>query len=202
MVEQVEAEIRYILIALKETALADNTLVIFTSDHGEGLGHHQMVRKNNLYDAAARVPLVISYPGNIMENKIDTEHLVSGLDLTPTICDYAGVPIPPGSRGRSLKPLLEGKSVPWHSHIVTEVSHWDYQLGRMVRTDRFKYTAHAYDPVEQLFDMQNDPGETKNLTMSAEFSDVLNEHRKLLREWDAKMDYDPDMPDKKRWPKI
>lgn len=200
MVEQVDGEIGCILQALDEAGIADNTIVIFTSDHGEGLGHHQMVRKNNLYDPAARVPLVVSYPGSIQRNVIDNNHLVSGLDIAPTICDYAGVPVQPGSLGKSLRPLLEGKTTEWHPYIVSEVSHWDYQLGRMVRTDGYKYTIHASDMVEQLFDMKNDPGETKNLAGSTEYSGVLKEHRNLLKEWDARMDYAPDVPENKKWP--
>lgn len=199
MVEQVEAEIRYILLTLKETGQADNTLIIFTSDHGEGLGHHQMVRKNNLYDAAARVPLIVSFPEHINENVINNK-LVSGLDIAPTICDYAGISLPPGTLGRSLRPLLESKPAEWHPYIVSEVSHWDYQLGRMVRTEQFKYTIHASDMAEQLFDMKNDPGETKNLASQADYSDILNQHRKLLKEWDSKMDYASNVPDNKKWP--
>jgi len=184
MVEMVDAEIGRVLRALEDCGEADNTVVIFTADHGEGRGRHQLVTKNYLYDEAAKVPLIVSCPGRVAENKKDTTHLASGLDILPTVCDYAGGKPPANVRGHSLRPLLEGMPVLWRDFVPAEVT----ILGRMIRTPRYKYITYKRDPVEQLFDMQADPGETKNLAGEAKLASALKAHRKLLAEWESRLD--------------
>jgi arylsulfatase A-like enzyme len=188
MVEEVDAEIGRILNALDDTGEADNTVIILTSDHGEGCGSHQMILKNTLYDESAKVPLVVSWPGNMRENIRDTEHLVSGLDIMATICDYADVPSPPKTRGRSLRPLLENNADAWQDFVVTEVLH---DTGRMIRTNDYKLIAFRDDPVRQLFDMKNDPGETRNLIDDSSVASVYVDLKKTLDEWEAHLDHAP-----------
>ncbi len=195
-IEHVDAEIGRILQALEDGGYTKDTLVVLTSDHGEGLAHHQMVRKNTLYDEAAKVPLLFSWPGHILEKRTDTTHLVSGLDIMPTLCDYAGIKTPKNMRGRSLRSILEGKSVSINNFIVTEVSS---NTGRMVRTPSFKYIVYKDDSVEQLFDMRTDPGETKNLAESSRYTLVLAEHRKMLRDWESRLDVPPNVPNAEVW---
>ena len=195
-VEMVDGEIGRVLQALDDAGYEQNTLIVFTSDHGEGLAHHQMVRKSSPYDEASRVPLVVSLPGHIPTNRTDTTHLVTGMDITPTLCDYAGINPPNNMRGRSLKPLFEGKSVMWRDYLVTEIPG---NIGRLIRTQRYKYIAYKGDPVEQLFDMQNDPGETKNLAPSSQYASTLSEHRKLLGDWEAQLDVAPNVPNPHAW---
>jgi arylsulfatase A-like enzyme len=189
-VEMVDAEIGRVLQALDDSGEAENTVIIFTSDHGEGRGRHQMVLKNYLYEEAEKVPLMVSWPGRIPEGKQDMAHLVSGLDIAPTMCDYAGVKPPQGVLGRSLKPILEGKTVEWHEFVAAEVQ----KIGRMIRTPNYKYVAYSGDPVEQLFDMKADPGETKNLAGVSQYDTILEDHRKLLREWEERLDVAPETP--------
>ena len=181
MVEEVDREIGRILDALEETGLDRQTLVIFTSDHGEGRGRHRTVLKNFLYEEAAKVPLMFSFPGEIPENRTDTEHLVSALDLVPTVCDYAGVPAPPHQRGFSLRPVLEGKAVSWREFVVSEVMR---DQGRMVRTAEFKLIAYRDDPVLQLFDIQKDPWETENLAANPRYVAELSEMKRILTRWE------------------
>ena len=195
-IEYVDAEIGRILQTLEDCGYEKDTLIVFTSDHGEGLAHHQMVRKNTLYDESAKVSLIFSWPGYIPQNRTDTTHLVSGLDITPTLCDYAGIKPPKNMRGRSLRSILEGKSVPANHFIVTEVSS---NTGRMVRTPSFKYIVYKDDSVEQLFDMRTDPGETKNLAESSRYALVLAEHRKMLRDWESRLDVPPNAPNADVW---
>lgn len=183
-IEMVDAEIDRLLGALEDSGHAGNTLVIFTSDHGEGLGHHRMVRKNFLYDEAVRVPFVMALPGRLPEGKIDREHLVSGCDIAPTVCDYAGVDPPPDVRGRSLRGVAEGKNAEGNPFVVSEVRR---DKGRMIRTGRFKYVAFRGDDTDQLFDMTADPGETKNLAAEARYADEVKAHRKLLMEWESRL---------------
>jgi len=186
-VEMVDAEIGRVLQALNDSGQARNTIVVFTSDHGEGMGRHHMVLKNYLYDEAAKVPLIMAFPEQWTEGRKDATHLVSGLDVTPTICDYAGVKPPASAFGRSLRPLVEGASPEWREFLVSEVQ----VIGRMVRSPDLKYVVYRGDPIEQLFDMKNDPGETKNLAAEARFSFALEDHRKRLKEWEARLDLAP-----------
>lgn len=190
-VEQVDGEIGRVMQALRDTGQDANTLVLFTSDHGEGLAHHQMVRKSTPYDEASKVPMIVAWPGRVPAGKIDATHLVSGLDVMPTLCDYAGIASPENMRGRSMRPLLEGTETDWHDCIVTE---HNSDRGRLVRTPRYKYVTYVDDPVDQLFDMQADPGETKNLAPQAQYAKAVAEHRKLLKDWESQLEVAPNVP--------
>ena len=195
-IEMVDGEVSRILQALDETGHEKNTLVVFTSDHGDGLGRHQMVRKSSPYDEASKVPLIVSLPGRIPANRTDPTHLATGMDIMPTLCDYAGINPPDHMRGMSLKPLFEEESVTWRRYVVTEIPG---NVGRVLRTERYKYTTCLNDPVEQLFDMQNDPGETTNLAPGSQYAAILSEHRQLLREWESRLDVAPNVPNPDAW---
>jgi len=180
LTEMVDTEIQTVLEALKEAGLEDNTLIVFTSDHGDMDSAHKLEHKQVLYEESVRVPFIMSYKGKIPVGKIDKTHLVSnGLDLLPTLCDYAGIKTPEGLPGRSLRPLAKGKAVEWRDFVVAE-SHYS----RMLRTKRYKYCVYdSGSRREQLIDMENDPGEMKNLAGVEDYKDVLEEHRRLLRGW-------------------
>jgi len=195
-VEMVDAEIGRVLRGLAESGHADNTLVIFTADHGEGTAHHQMTRKNLLYEEALAVPLLVALPGEIASGRADSAHVASGLDITPTICDYAGVDAPPKMRGRSLRPVLERRNTTWREFVVSEVNN---NSGRAVRTDRYKYIKYADDPVEQLFDMRQDPGEMNNLADDASHAEVLADHRAMLRDWESRLDVPENVTNREAW---
>jgi choline-sulfatase len=181
LTEMVDAHILKVVEALREAGLEEETLVIFTSDHGDLDSAHRLEHKSILYEEAARVPLIVSYKGVTPAGRVDSKHLVSvGLDLIPTLCDYAGIEPPPDLLGHSLKPLAEGRSPEdWRRYVVVES-----RAGRMVRTDRFKYNLYQ-DGVhrEQLIDLENDPGEMVNLAEKSEYQDVLDRHRALLSRW-------------------
>jgi choline-sulfatase len=190
-VEMVDTEIGRLLRTLDETGLADETVVIFTSDHGEGLGRHELVTKSMPYDETARLPLVIRHPGRVAPGRRDDAHLVSALDVFPTICDYAGVDPPAELLGRSIRPLAEGRDAPGREYVIAAC---DQGEGRLVRTARHRYVAFRNDPNEMLFDLAADPGETTNLAADPTHADALAYHRRLLREWEARMAYTPDAP--------
>lgn len=178
-VEMLDCQVGRILNALEASGEAESTVVVFTSDHGEGGGHHMHVQKWYPYEEAVKVPMVVSWPGHIREGHRDAGHLVSGLDVVSTLCDYAGAPQPPHARGRSLRPLAEGRSTEWREFVSAEVR----GPGRVLRTERFKYVRFPGDPVEQLFDMKSDPWEMKNLYEDPKYADTLAQHRKLLDGW-------------------
>ena len=169
----------------RQVGLEDNTLVVFTSDHGDMDSAHKMEHKSVLYEEAVRVPFIMSYKGRIPGGVVDDTHLVSnGLDLLPTLCDYANIKTSEGPPGRSLRPLAEGKTTEWRDFVVTES-----QNGRMLRTKRFKYCIYdSGSHREQLIDIENDPGEMKNLTEDENYKHVLEKHRRLLQAWVEKID--------------
>ena len=195
-IEHVDAEIGRVLRALEDFGHIRDTLVVLTSDHGEGMGHHQMVRKSCFYDETVRVPLLFSWPGHIVENKTDAAHLVSGLDIVPTLCEYAGIKSPANMRGVSLRAILEAGEGSRRGFIVSEVSS---NTSRMVRTHNWKYIKYKDDTVEQLFDMKNDPGETKNLAESSRYGSTLAEHRGLLAGHERRLDVPRNIPNAKFW---
>lgn len=186
MTEEVDAEVGRLLEALRRNGLEDNTIVVFTSDHGEGMAAHQWLVKLAFYEEVARVPLIVAGPGVAGGGRVDGTSLVSGLDIFPTLCDLAGAAPSPG-RGRSLAPLLAG-GAPWeHPCVVSELwpdNHQPDLNGRMVVTSRHKYCAYSVGPVsETLHDLETDPGELHNLAAQPGQRAILEHHRDLLQAW-------------------
>ena len=185
MVEQVDAEIGRLLDALDATGLAKNTLVYFTSDHGEGRGRHGFDGKVFLYDAAIRVPTIVSWPGQVAEGKVDAQRLVSGIDLVPTICDYAraktGV-----VRGHSLRPALERRAGPARDFITVEMEH-----ARALITARHKYVSFPGENARQLFDLSADPWELTNLALESRHDALRADLHRELVGWEKHLDAVP-----------
>lgn len=186
--ELVDREVGKILDALDKSGLTDNTLVIFSSDHGDQDGAHMLSHKRVLYEESVRVPFIAAGPG-VRRNEVDTTHPINNsTDFFATVCDYAGAELPTHVRGRSLRPLLEGNDIPdWPEYVVSEVENehlHKHQRGRMVRSQRFKYMAYERGRNrEQLFDLEADPGEMNNLAKLPEFNNERQRHREYLREW-------------------
>jgi arylsulfatase A-like enzyme len=188
LTELVDSHIETLLQTLRDEGMADNTIIVLVSDHGDGNGAHKWNQKTLLYEEPARVPCIVAGPGVAVPGRTDSDHLVStGLDLVPTFCDYAGIEPPEGVRGKSLRPLVEGSPVQWRNQVVSECDlHRQYGLsggvfGRMLRTKRYKYIAYsAGKQREQLFDMHKDPGEMNNLAVDPASTDILQNHRERL----------------------
>ena len=179
LVESSDQLIGQVLTALDKSGQGAYTLVVFTSDHGEMMGSHQMVTKQKLYEESAAVPLILAPPK--ASPRVDRQHLVSGLDLMPTFLDYAGIAAPASLRGRSLRPLVEGNSVPWREFVAAETMEPE---ARMIRTSRYKYIRFAAgENHEQFFDEENDPGELHNLIANADLGPEVERHRRFLQEW-------------------
>lgn len=190
-IEKVDAQIGVILSKLRELGQEKNTVIIFTSDHGDGMGAHHWNQKQVLYEESVRVPFIVSLKGVTKPGYVDRNHLVStGLDLIPTMCDYAGITSPENLHGKSVRALAERHhSAPWRDFLVTETEFcsWgeSYNItGRMLRGRRYKYIVYSEGKRrEQLIDMQTDPGEMINLAKDPKYRDVLLEHRRLLAAW-------------------
>lgn len=177
LTEDVDKQIGIVLDALRDAGLDESTFVVFTSDHGDMDGAHKRVHKSFFYDESARVPFIVAGPG--VQSGVDHKHLISAsLDLIPTLCDFAGVQIRTELAGRSVRPLTTGASMPdWRTAVFSENGR-----GRMVRTARYKYCWYKTGiPRDMLIDVQNDPGEMKNLAIDPKYASVVEEHRELIR---------------------
>lgn len=193
MVEAVDRQVGRVLAALRESGLAENTVVCFASDHGEGMGAHRWVQKASFYEESVRVPFVWSGPG--IATNVDRTTLATLADILPTFCELAGVKAPPDLRGRSLAPALQGKAIE-RPFVVSELLYGDStREGRMLRTARHKYIVfnNGARP-EMFFDLWVDPGETQNLVRSAGHAGPLGERRALLSRWISETGDDFRMP--------
>lgn len=180
MVDQIDAHVGRIMAALRATGQLENTLVIFTSDHGEMLGDHGIYLKGPyFYDPAVRVPLIVSWAGTLQGGR-RSNALVELLDLAPTLLDVAGLGASEGMQGRSLLPLLRGEAsldehlpdvyceylsaMPWH--------HDPAPYATMVRTRDYKIVSmHGLDGGE-LYDLGDDPDETVNRWHDPDYREV------------------------------
>lgn len=204
MVEDVDARIGTLLTALDNSGQRENTVIIFTSEHGEGIAAHKWQQKQILYEESARIPFLVAQRGTTLAGYTDSEHLISmGEDVYATCCDYAETALPTYTDlklyGRSVKALAEGDySGQWRDTVVIE-THFNrsansYQIhGRAAMGGRYKYIVY-YDILnrnnhndpgnrEQLFDLKNDPGETNDLAGNSEYRIALNDMRWRLKNW-------------------
>ncbi len=189
-----DAEAGRILAALGDAGLEQDTLVAYTSDHGEGMARHRWVVKLMLWESVVSVPLTLSWPGVIPQGQV-RGHLASGLDLLPTLCDFAGLPAPAGVVGRSLRGAVENADDPGREYVVTELHPDDEDLSfaaRIVVSERHKYAAFSEGrPREVLFDLHADPGETRDLAAEPSWAPILAAHRRYLRQWiEQTLDHD------------
>ncbi|MDE0126822.1 MAG: sulfatase-like hydrolase/transferase [Bryobacterales bacterium] len=185
MCEDVDRQIGRVLSALRFRGLAENTVIALTSDHGEGLGAHRWTQKAAFWEETAKVPLIIAGRGVERRAVVDSDALASGVDILPTLCDYAGVPAPSRVTGRTLRPAIRGEAFD-RRFVVSELSDLGFpgREGRMVRTERYKYVAfNGGERPEQFFDLDLDPGEVSNLAGDPGARARLERHRGLLREW-------------------
>lgn len=183
LTERVDAEIARII-----EVVDDNTIIIFTSDHGDGNGAHKWNQKTIFYEETVCVPFILSGVGVKNRGSVDSTHLLStGTDIFTTICAYAQAKPPEGLRGRSLRPLAEGRSIPWRKQLVSEndlspaYGHSAGVTGRMLRTNDYKYVVYSHGKLrEYLTNMQTDPGEMNNLAVDPDFAGILQECRQML----------------------
>jgi arylsulfatase A-like enzyme len=186
LVEHVDREIGKVLDGLKRQGLEENTLVIFTSDHGDGAGAHQWNQKSALFEEVVNVPLIIRLPTKENGGKVLNQLVSNGPDLFASVCAWANINLPVYTTGRSLKDLVEGtQNDELHEFIVTETC-FDASdtWGWMIRTPKFKYVLYPAGRYrEQLFDMERDRGEQVNLAVESRYKGILEQHRKLLKEW-------------------
>jgi len=182
LITHVDDQVGRLLRYLDESGLAEDTLVIFTSDHGEHLGDHGLIQKGPPgLDSCVHVPLTLSFPGRFGGQK--HAELIEAVDLAPTILDYCGVQSPPFFQGRSFRFLLEGDD--YEPRASAYIEHKDpfNRSWKTVRTHEFKYCA-ANNGSELLYDLVADPHEQRNVAVDPAYADALHAMRhELLRRW-------------------
>ncbi|WP_044254198.1 sulfatase [Rhodopirellula sp. SWK7] len=190
-VEMVDAEIGRLYDALTNSRFADNTVIVFSADHGDGLGHHGQVSKSKMVESSWRVPMVVVTPDRKRKGQVDDEHLSIGVDVPATICDYADVPpLPKMTIGKSLRPLVEEKPTDWHEHIVGENWQGSGKIG--IRDATHKTIFYGEGGQVCIFNLEADPLEIEDLFGTAEGETVLAKHTEHLLEYLNKIEiYEP-----------
>lgn len=159
-----------LLSVLEQHDLLKNTIIVYTSDHGDMMSEHGLWWKRTYYDGSAQVPLIIKAPG--YEPRVVTE-VVELLDVFPTLCELAGVPIPEDMDGESLVALMQGHQRTKRFARCEHIGRIETSF-RMIRTQRWKYIEFPeFPPV--LFDLENDPNENANLAGSLDYEHVAKD---------------------------
>ena len=167
----VDAQIGLVLDAVDRLGLRDNTIIVFSSDHGYQLGEHGLWFKQDCFEEASRTPLIISMPKQKTAGQ-PCQRIVEHLDIYPTLADLAGLTPPGDLQGKSLCPLINNPAAEWSHPAFTQVQR-KQGPGYSIRTERWRYTEWnlGADGVE-LYDHENDPQELKNLAQDSKYADV------------------------------
>lgn len=197
LVEHVDNSTLKIVNSLEKQGLLENTVIIFSSDHGEGCASHHWNQKQTFYENVLQIPLLIAWKGMTTPGSKNRNLVSNGLDLLPTICDFASVSYSGNYFGKSIKKnVLEGKQADNDEFIVCETTFADNATlldlsGRCLRTNTYKYIVYSKGILrEQLFHMESDPGETINLVVDNDHRETVKNHRRILQKWCIKTNDD------------
>ncbi len=177
-----DAQVGRVLDAVERLGLADNTIIVFASDHGYHLQDHGLWQKMSLFENSARVPLIVSAPGFASNGK-KSPALAELVDIYPTVADLAQLPLPEYLSGKSLRPILVDASQEVKQVAFTQVRRGQFD-GYSVRTSRFRYTQwDGGSKGEQLYDLETDPQETTNLATHPAHAARVKELAALLQQY-------------------
>ena len=181
-----DAQLGKVLDALDRLKLADNTIIVFWSDHGYSLGQHGQWMKMNLFEESSRVPMIIAAPSAKAKGK-GCSRTVELLDIYPTLADLVGLTPPSNLHGQSLRPLLDNPKAKWTKPAITQVTRTRGRqneiMGYSVRTERWRYT--EWDQGRkgaELYDQEKDPHEHTNLFDDPRHASTATELKGLLHE--------------------
>ena len=179
-VAYMDAQVGKILQALEDEGLEDNTIVIFTSDHGFHLGEHRFWMKVSLHEESVRVPMIIKVPG---KKPAVTNSLVELLDLYPTIAELAGLKYSKHLQGKSLVKMLDDPELTVRDAAFS-VSHRNGVFSYLLRTDKWAYIQYDEDggSGSELFDMEYDPKQYNNLANNPRYENLVNEFKEKLKQ--------------------
>ena len=181
LITHLDEQVGRILAALEKSGQAENTVVIYTADHGLAMGSHGLLGKQSLYEHSMRSPLIVAGPG--IPAGRSTEAFTYLFDLFPTICALAGVTPPEKVAGEDLRPLWEGEGAQVRDSVFLPFS----DLMRSVRDRRWKLI--VYPPIDhrQLFDLVADPDEMRDLAALPEHAAQVERLTALMASWQEKV---------------
>lgn len=179
---QTDAAIGNVLDTLDELSLSDNTIVIWLADHGDAVASHGGLwdKSSTFIEEVARVPMAIRWPAAI-EGGQQSDQFVSNMDATATMLDAAGIAIPDHMHSRSVLPLCQAADeAAWSDELICEhMGHGHLFPQRMILHDRYKYVFSLHD-MNELYDLQEDPFEMKNLVQDPQYAAVIADMRQRL----------------------
>jgi arylsulfatase A-like enzyme len=184
LITHMDEQIGRIFDALRRTGEWDETIIVYTADHGLAMGSHGLLGKQNLYEHSMGTPLVFYGPGIPQGEK--REALVYLLDILPTVCELNGVPFPDQVEGKNLAPLLRGEANRVRDSLYT--AYRDVQ--RAIRDERWKLIRYPQINHTQLFDLESDPLELNNLADDPEHAKRVDTMMNRLKEWQQQLDDD------------
>lgn len=188
-IKGVDENVGRLMDYLDKEGLAENTLVIYTSDQGFYLGEHGWFDKRFMYEESFRTPLIVRWPGQIEAGSVNND-LVQNLDFAQTMLDAAGAEVPDDMQGQSLVPLFRGDNSDWRDALYYH--YYEYPGIHAVKrhygitTDRYKLI-HFYHDIDEweLYDLKKDPNELNNVIDDPDYSDVK---QRLKKELDSLME--------------
>jgi arylsulfatase A-like enzyme len=191
MIKLIDDQFGRLVEFLKATNQLENTLIIYTTDHGESLGDHGLIEKGCLFfDGLVRVPLIFSWPGQVKSN-LQSDALVELMDITPTLLEVCGIAQPNYMQGRSLWPIISGATKPnFHkAHIRSEffdaLNQPCHSRATMLRDERYKLVIYHGMGLGELYDLDQDPGEFDNLWDDQDHSEI--KQQMIINSFDASM---------------
>lgn len=189
-VSYTDAQIGRVMAELKTLGLDKNTIVVLWGDHGWNLGEHSLWGKHTNVENDVNAPLIISAPGQKAAGQ-STPALAEFVDIYPTLCDLAGVPLPDHLEGVSLKPLMDNPSLPWKTAAFSQYprkSDGQALMGYTMRTDRYRFTVwvdrddHTKVDAIELYDHQTDPQENTNVAKDPANAELV---KSLMKQWEG-----------------
>jgi arylsulfatase A-like enzyme len=187
-VSLIDAQVARVLGKLEQLGEQDNTIVIYTTDHGDTMGAHKIWNKDyTMYDEIYRVPFIVRWPGVTQPGSRCDTYIHHCLDLAPTLLEIAGVEPPDDLDGQTLVPLLTGQTQdrPREAFCEFHGCHMGLYTTRMLQTDRYKYIFHTND-IDELYDHENDPFELRNVADDPSYASDLRDLKYRMVEWMAK----------------
>jgi arylsulfatase A-like enzyme len=191
LIEKADNYVGMVLASLKKYGVENNTIIIFTSDHGDGYAAHKWNQKQVLYEEAAKIPFIVSKLGQ-WKGRTDDMLVCNGIDMIPTMCGFAGIPKPGDLMGKDISKRIANPGVNLRDTLVieTDFANNDVLLGiagRAVITPDFKYIVYNKGAIrEQLFNLKTDPGEMNNLAIVPAYKRKLDVMRGYLKQWCSK----------------
>ncbi|MFH1614084.1 MAG: sulfatase-like hydrolase/transferase [Planctomycetota bacterium] len=189
LISYLDSQIGRILDFLDKNNLRENTLIIFTADHGDNIGDHGLFFKTFFTEGSVHVPLLISFPGVTTAGSACNK-AVGQEDIMPTICELVGIEIPRNIDGISLAKLIKNQFAEHKPFIVSQFDSGDGMM-LMLRDNRYKYCFCRYESTEELYDLATDPHEMNNLVNDTVFNDTLVRIRILADQWCKANNHEP-----------